>query len=66
MSWGKHRKVQNFFHSNRKRSHTKDKDGKKSVAIISYKIKFIDSGRLMASSLSNLADNLMEEIHKSK
>ena len=29
-------------------------------------IKFIDSVRLMASSLSNLVDNLAEEIHKIK
>ena len=43
-----------------------DKDGNKSVANISYKIKFIDSARFMASSLSNLVDNLAEGIHKTK
>ena len=32
-----------------------DKDGNESVVIISYKVKFIDSARFMASSLSNLS-----------
>ena len=43
-----------------------DKDGNKSVVTISYKIKFIDRARFMASSLSNLVDNLAEGIHKIK
>ena len=43
-----------------------DKDGNGSVVTKSYKIKFIDSARFMATSLSNLVDNLTEEIHKSK
>ena len=34
--------------------------------IISYKIKFIDSAKFMASSLSNLVDNLLKGIHKIK
>ena len=38
-----------------------DKDGN-----ISYNIKFINSARFMASSLSNLVDNLAEGIHKIK
>ena len=38
-----------------------DKDDNKSVANISYKIKFIDSARFMASSLSNLVKNLEEK-----
>ena len=42
------------------------KDGNENIVTISYKIKFIDSARLMASSLSNLFDNLMEGIHKIK
>ena len=33
---------------------------------IFYKIKFIDSARFMAISLSNLSDNLAEGIHKIK
>ena len=43
-----------------------DKDGHETVGIISYKIKFIDSARFIASSLSNLVENLMEGIHKIK
>ena len=43
----------------------KIKDGYESVVTISYKIKFIDSARFMANSLSNLVDNLTEGIHKS-
>ena len=45
---------------------TTDKDGNESVVTISYKIKFFNSARFMASSLSNLVDNLTEEIHKIK
>ena len=41
-----------------------DKDGNESVVTISYKIKFIDSARFMASSLSNLVDNLAKGIQK--
>ena len=61
MSWGKHRKVQNFFCSNKKRSNKY-----RCVVTISYKIKFIDSARFMTSSLSSLVDNLAESIHKVK
>ena len=43
-----------------------DKYGNESVVTISYKIKFIDSARFMATSLSNLVDNLTEVIHKVK
>ena len=45
---------------------TIDKDGNESVVTTSYKIKFFNSARFMASSLSNLVDNLTEEIHKIK
>ena len=44
----------------------KDKDGNESVVTISYQIKFIDSARFMAISLSNLVSNLTEGIHKTK
>ena len=43
-----------------------DKDGNESVVTMSYKLKFIDSARLIASLLSNLVDNLLEGIHKIK
>ena len=43
-----------------------NKDGNESVATISYKIKFINSARFMASSLSNLVNNLAEGTHKVK
>ena len=43
-----------------------DKDDNEDIITISYKIKFIDSARFTASSLSNLVDNLTEGIHKLK
>ena len=43
-----------------------DREGNKTTEFISYKIKFIDSMRFMATSLSNLIDNLTGEIHKLK
>ena len=33
---------------------------------MSYRLKFVDSARLMASSLSDLANNFAEGIHKIK
>ena len=66
MSWRKYRKVQNFFCSNRKKVIKIDEDSNESLVTISYKMKFIDSARFMATSLSNLADNLTEGIHKIK
>ena len=41
-----------------------DNDGNESVVTISNKIKFIDSAWFMATSLSNLVDNLTEVIDK--
>ena len=43
-----------------------DRNGNESIITISYKIKFIDSARFMAASLSDLVDSLTEEIHKIK
>ena len=42
------------------------KDGIESVVTIFYKIKFTDSEKFIASSLSNAADNLAEGIHTIK
>ena len=50
MSWRKQRKVQNFFVPTKEEITKIDKDGNESVTTISYKIKFIDSARFMASS----------------
>ena len=41
-----------------------DEDGNEDITTVSYKIKFIDSARFMASSLSNLVVNLGEGIQK--
>ena len=62
----KYRKVQNFFRSNRNEVTKINKDGNEGVVTISYKIKFIDNAMFLASSLSNLVDNLTEGIHKNK
>ena len=43
-----------------------DKYGNESVVTIYYKTEFIDSARFIATSLSNLVDNLTERIHKIK
>ena len=43
-----------------------DKNGEEATKYISSILKFIDSARSMTSSLSNLANNLSEEIHKIK
>ena len=59
---GRYKKVQKYFRSNRKRITEVDKDGNESVVAVSYKMKFIDSGRYMATPLSNLLDNLTEGI----
>ena len=66
MSWGKYRKIQNVSLPIQKEVTKIDKDGNENVVPISYKIKFVDSARFMASSLPNLVDNLTEGIHKIK
>ena len=67
MSWGKYRKVQNFSIPIENIEVTNiDKDSNEKVVTISYRTKFIDSARFMASSLSNLVDNPAEGIHTIK
>ena len=63
---GEIEKVQNFSSSNRKKVKEIDKVRNENVETISYKIKFIDSTRFMATSLSNLVDNLTERLNKIK
>ena len=43
-----------------------DKNGEQITKNISYLVQFIDSATFMASSLSNLVNNLSEGIHKIK
>ena len=43
-----------------------DKNGEEITKNVSYILQFIDSARFMASSLSNLVNNLSEGIHKIK
>ena len=64
MSWRKCRKVQTFFSPNRKRNQKIDKDGNEGISTVSCKIKFVDSVRFMASSVSDLVDNLTEGIQR--
>ena len=66
MTWRKNRKVQNFFSPNKKRNKKNDKDGNEDNTTVSYKIKFVDTARLMASPLSNLANSLANKNRKIK
>ena len=43
-----------------------DKNRAETTKDISYMLQYIDSATFMASSLSNLINNLFEEIHKIK
>ena len=52
-----------FFCSNRNRSY---ENGNETVVTTSYKIRFIDSTKFMATLVSNLVDNLAEGVHKIK
>ena len=64
---GKIQKRTKRFLSQQKNKATKiDKDCDEKVVTISYKIKFIDSARFMATSLSNFIDNITERIRKIK
>ena len=62
----KYRKIYKFFSTSQKEITKKDKDCNDEITKISYKIKFIDSFRFMSSSLSNLVDNLSEELHNDR
>ena len=66
MSWGNTEKHKTLFVPIEKEVTKIDKDGNESLVTISYKIKFTDSARFMASSLSNLVGNLAKRIHKIK
>ena len=66
MSWGNTEKYKTFSVPIEKEVTKIDKDSNESVATRSYKIKFINSARFMASSLSDLVDNLAGRIHKCK
>ena len=60
---GKYLKIHKFCSSNRKRS---CKNGKEITKNLSHMIQFIDSARYMASSLSNLVNNLSKGIDRIK
>ena len=65
-NFGKHRKIKPFSVPKEKNVTKIGKDSNEIVIAMSYKITFIDSARFIASSLSNLVDNLTEEISKVK
>ena len=60
------RKIQHFSLSITKEIKRIDKNRQKPAKQTSYRLQFIDSARFMASSLSNLVDNLIQRIHKIK
>ena len=62
----KQKKYTTFSFSREKVIRKVNKDGNEYIMTISYKIKFIDSARFMASSILYLVDNLGEGIHKIK
>ena len=43
-----------------------DKNGEEITKHLFYRLQFVNSGRFVASSLSNLVNKLSEEIHKIK
>ena len=64
MSCEKYRKVQTFAARVEKGVTNIDKDGNWTVVTTSCIIKLVDTARFMASSLSNLVDDLEKGIHK--
>ena len=61
---GQTRKSINLFLSRQKKKLKILKDSDERLVTISYKIKFIDSARFLASLLPNCVDDLAEGIHK--
>ena len=61
---GQTRKSINLFLSRQKKKLKILKDSDERLVTISYKIKFIDSARFLASLLSNFVHNLADGIHK--
>ena len=66
MSWGNAKKYKQFCIPIEKEFSNIGKDDNESVVTISYKIKFIDSVRFMATSWANFVDNLTDRIQKIK
>ena len=59
-------KYKTFSFPIKKETRKADKDCNKNIITTSYKVQVLDSTIFMASSLSNLVDNLTEGIHKIK
>ena len=60
MSWGNTEKYKTSSILIEKEVTKVDKDVNESVVTMSYEIKCIDSAKFMATSLSNLVDNLTQ------
>ena len=56
------KKYKTFFVLIEKQIIKTDKDDNENVVSTSYKVKFIDCARFMATSLSNLVDNSQNEM----
>ena len=56
------KKYKTFFVLIEKQIIKADKDDNENVVSTSYKVKFIDCARFMATSLSNLVDNSQNEM----
>ena len=59
-----HRSIKRFQFQQKNKTKRIDKDGNEDITTVSYKRNSIGSARFMASSLSNLINNLAEGIHK--
>ena len=56
----KYRKIHNLYSSNKKEVRRIAKNGEEITKNISFILQFIDSRRLIASSLTNLVNNIFE------